>query len=363
MRKEEVKKWIDDCHKKHKKAAIYFCSFVPVEILEAAGFQTLQITHLEENGDLYPEELPKNVCPIVRECCEICESGILEQADLIIAESSCDGKKKMFELLKDQSKVYYYQVPQGEEQEYALPLIASESRYLIKMLEQRFGITVTDEAIRKAANDTNRQRASAMDLLAVQQQVPPCAWGMEVYEKLQENMKLPTSEERIAANEKVREEFLGREEKVPETAPRILLTGCPIGGVYQKIIEIVEKNGGVVVCFENCECIKSNIRFTDVKKDDIIASLAECYQNTACAIMTPNQKRKKLLEQLVTSYQIAGILDIHLQPCHAYTVEKYSVEKHFSQQGIPYAAIETGYSDADKAQLSTRIAAFLEILQ
>lgn len=256
MRKEEVKKWIDDCHKKHKKAAIYFCSFVPVEILEAAGFQTLQITHLEENGDLYPEELPKNVCPIVRECCEICESGILEQADLIIAESSCDGKKKMFELLKDQSKVYYYQVPQGEEQEYVLPLIASESRYLIKMLEQRFGITVTDEAIRKAANDTNRQRASAMDLLAVQQQVSPCAWGMEVYEKLQENMKLPTSEERIAANEKVREEFLGREEKVPETAPRILLTGCPIGGVYQKIIEIVEKNGGVVVCFENCECIK-----------------------------------------------------------------------------------------------------------
>lgn len=362
MKTDDLKKWIDTCHENNKKAAVYFCSFVPVEILEAAGFQTLQITHLEENGDIYPEELPKNVCPIVRECCNICESGVLDGADLIITESSCDGKKKMFELLKDQSKLYYYQVPQGEEQEYVLPLIESECRHLIRMLEKRFGIQVTEDEIRAAAELLNRQRESAMKLLDVQRQVPAPAWGMEVYERLQENMALPSCEERIAANEKAREKIQSRDAHTPKRAVRILITGCPIGGVYGKIIETVEANGGVAVCFENCECAKSNIRTTDTQKEDIISALAECYQNTACAIMTPNKKRITLLEELVEAYKIDGILDIHLQPCHAYTVERYSVKRHHNEKGIPYMEVETGHTDADKAQLSTRITAFLEML-
>lgn len=362
MNTDDLKKWIDSCHKNKKKAAVYFCSFAPVEILEAAGFQTLQVTHLEGNGDIYPEELPKNVCPAVRECCHICESGVLNEADLILTESSCDGKKKMFELLKNQSKLYYYQVPQGEEQEYVLPLIVSECRHLIQMLENRFGIRVTEEQIRKAAELMNRQRESAMKLLDVQKAVPAPAWGLEVYERLQKNMALPTCGERIAANEKAREEILGRDALTPKRAARILITGCPIGGVYNKIIETVEANGGAAVCFENCECVKSNIRFTDTGKEDVISALAECYQNTACAIMTPNKKRTVLLEQLAEAYTIDGILDIHLQTCHAYTVERYSVRRHFSEKGIPYMEIETGYTDADKAQLSTRITAFLEML-
>lgn len=362
MKTDDLKKWIDACHENKKKAAVYFCSFVPVEILEAAGFQTLQVTHLEENGDIYPEELPKNVCPVVRECCDICESGVLKGADLILTESSCDGKKKMFELLKDQSKLYYYQVPQGEEQEYVLPLIESECRHLIRMLEQRFGIWVTEEEIREAAKLMNRQRESAMRLLDVQRQTPAPAWGLEVYQKLQENMALASCEERIAANERTREKILDRTVHTPKSAARILITGCPIGGVYRKIIETVESNGGVAVCFENCECVKSNVRFTDTKKENIIGALAECYQNTACAIMTPNKKRIALLEELAEAYKIDGILDIHLQPCHAYTVERYSVKRHCNEKGIPYMEIETGYSHADKAQLSTRITAFLEML-
>lgn len=362
MKTVDLKKWIDTCHENNKKAAVYFCSFVPVEILEAAGFQTLQVTHLEENGDIYPEELPKNVCPAVRECCNICESGVLDEADLILTESSCDGKKKMFELLKDQSKLYYYQVPQGEEQEYVLPLIESECRHLVQMLEKRFGIQITEAEIREAAELLNRQRESAMKLMDVQKQIPAPAWGMEVYERLQQNMALPSCKERIAANEKTREEILGRDAQTPKRAARILITGCPMGGVYDKIIETVELNGGVAICFENCECIKSNIRFTDTGKEDIISALAECYQNTACAIMTPNKKRITLLDELTEAYKIDGILDINLQTCHAYTVERYSVKRHFSGKHIPYMEIETGYSDADKAQLSTRITAFLEML-
>ncbi len=38
--------------------------------------------------------------------------------------------------------------------------------------------------------------------------------------------------------------------------PRIIITGCPLGGVADKIIPIIEENGAIVVCYENCSGIK-----------------------------------------------------------------------------------------------------------
>jgi benzoyl-CoA reductase/2-hydroxyglutaryl-CoA dehydratase subunit BcrC/BadD/HgdB len=44
-------------------------------------------------------------------------------------------------------------------------------------------------------------------------------------------------------------------------------------------------------------------------------------------------------------------------------VESLAIKRHVRQQhDIPYIAIETDYSTADIGQLSTRVAAFIEML-
>ena len=48
-----------------------------------------------------------------------------------------------------------------------------------------------------------------------------------------------------------------------EKKPRILITGCPIGGATEKVIRAVEDNGGVVVTYENCTGAKSIDRLVD----------------------------------------------------------------------------------------------------
>lgn len=362
MNRQELIEQINKSHQEGKKVAVSFCSHVPLEVLDAAGFEAVRLPMIEEMLDNYPKILPKNVCPTVRSCCAICQDSSMEDVDLIITESSCDGKKKMYELLENQDKLYYYQVPQAVERNYSKPLIISEIRYMIKMLKERFDIEVTDDMLREAGKRLNADRESVMDLLEIQKACPPPATGLEVYESLERNRSIFHRDERIKANQKSREELLQNAGKNKNDGKRILITGCPIGGVYRKVLQAIEENGGVVVCFENCEAVKTARRYVDTTAPDIIDALAECYLNTSCAIMAPNHLRFEQLKELTKEYNIDGVIDVTLPTCHAYTVEKYKVQRFVQEMDVPYMSIETGDSDADAGQLTTRITAFIEML-
>ena len=114
MDKRQMQSAIDAAHAAGKRVAVSFCAHVPEEILEAAGFCWLRVYHVEGVQDISEQALPKNLCPVVKECYSLCEDAALAEADLLLAESSCDGKKKMYELLSRQERLHYYQVPQGK---------------------------------------------------------------------------------------------------------------------------------------------------------------------------------------------------------------------------------------------------------
>ncbi len=363
MNNLELQKLIADCRGRGKKAVISFCSHVPQELLLAADVCSLRIPYVQGVKDSASRLLPRNVCPIVRNCCDICEDECLKDADLIIAETSCDGKRKMYELISGQERVYFYQVVQGADRDYVKPLIKSESRYLARELNRRFDADITDEKIRLAGELLNRERESIRDLMEIQRQVPPAAWGAEIFQALEEHRILPDVKDRIAANEETRKQLLSKATSVPQKAKRILVTGCPLSGLYRKIMEAVEKNGGVIVCFENCEIMKSASRQFDTENPDVYEALADCYANTACAIMSQNHLRFELIRRLTEEYQVDGVLDVTLQVCHPYTVERDKMRRLCEDSlEIPYTAIITDDSEEDIGQLTTRIAAFIEML-
>ncbi len=363
MNKQELQQLISTCHDTGKKVVVSFCSHVPQEILEAAGVCYLRLPYAKGMPDSASRLLPRNVCPIVKNCCDMCEDEALKDVDLIIGETSCDGKKKMYELISNQEHLYFYQVGQGSDREYVKPLIYSESKYLVRELKKRFDIEVTDEQIREAGILVNQERESIMNLLSIQAQIPPAAYGSEIFDILEKNRLIPDIKDRIAANNKAREELLAKESGIKKRAKRILVTGCPMSGIYTKVLDAVEKNNGVVVAFENCETAKSAVRTFDPENEDVFATLADCYQNTACALMAPNELRFQLVERLAEEYKIDGVLDVTLQTCHPYTVERYKMMRFCEDTlEIPYMSIETDADESDTGQLHTRIAAFVEML-
>ena len=362
MRKEELKDIIDRVHAEGKRAAVCFCSHVPAEITEAAGFALIRVPYIEDAANAAGSILPSNVCPIVKNTCDVLEDDCLENADLIIAETSCDGKRKLYELASRKERMYFYQVPQGEDRHYAQPLIKKECYYLREELQKRFGLAISDDAVRAAGELMNRERESVLSLMEIQKDVPPASYGMPVFEALMNSRKLPDPSGRASANAAAREQLLSSPSPVPEGAPRILITGCPMNGIYRSVISAVEDNGGVVVCFENCDAMKPAIRRFDTEQEDVLEALADCYLRTACAIMSPDVVRFDLIRRLVSEYRVDGILDITMPACHPYTVEVDRMKRLARELDVPYMALQKEITDIDAGQLGTRVAAFLEML-
>jgi len=348
------------------RVAGIFCSFTPQEILDAAGFTSVSLCGMsEETIPAAEAHLPKNLCPLIKSSYGFAVSDKCPYtyfSDLIVGETTCDGKKKMYELLGRIKPTYILHLPQGHDSD-PLPVWTAELRRFIAFLEERFGVSITDDALRAAARIRNAENQARLRLMELQKQVPPPMGGYQLYTTLDGAGFLFDPQERIGSIDALRTSVEAAGDRTSFAgAKRILVTGCPIGGVLEKTVKVIEEKGGVVVCFENCSGIKAACQMVDTEADDIVEAIAARYLEIGCSVMTPNSRRMELLPRLVEEYRADAIVEVDLHACTPYSVESYQIRQLAEQMGIPYLALETDYSQSDSGQFSTRIEAFLEIL-
>lgn len=344
-----------------------FCTFTPLEILDAAGFTPVSLCGMSaETIPAAEAHLPKNLCPLIKSSYGFAVSDKCPYtyfADLIVGETTCDGKKKMYELLGELKETYILHLPQGLAGS-ALEMWTKELRRFIDFLEEKFSVKITDEALREAVRIRNEERAARLALMELQKQDPPPLTGLQLYTTLEGAGFLFDPQQRLDRMEELRTAALAAyaegERPIPAGAKRILVTGCPIGGVLQKTVKTIEENGGAVVCFENCSGIKAAFQMVDPDAEDIVAAIAERYLEIGCSVITPNEKRRELLPRLIKEFAVDGVVEVDLQACTPYCVENFNIRKQMQELGVPYLAVETDYSQSDCGQLATRLEAFLE---
>ena len=348
------------------KVAGIFCTFTPTEILDAAGFISVSLCGMSnETVPAAETQLPKNLCPLIKSSYGFALTDKCPYtyfSDLIVGETTCDGKKKMYEMLGKLKPTYILHLPQGHDSD-PVTVWTAELRRFIAFLEEKFNLTITDEALRQAARQRNAQRQAHMKLMELQKQTPPPLGGMQMYATMEGTGFMFTHEDRVNKLNQLRESVEANADRSAFAgAKRILVTGCPIGGVLQKTVKAIEENGGVVVCFENCSGIKAAFQMVDTEAEDIVKAIAQRYLQIGCSVMTPNTERMKLLPKLVEEYKVDGIMEVDLQACTPYCVESFQIKQLCEQINIPYLAVETDYSTGDSGQLATRLEAFLEML-
>ena len=348
------------------KVAGVFCTFTPTEILDAAGFISVSLCGMSnETVPAAETQLPKNLCPLIKSSYGFALTDKCPYtyfSDLIVGETTCDGKKKMYEMLGKLKPTYILHLPQGHDSD-PVTVWTAELRRFIAFLEEKFNLTITDEALRQAARQRNAQRQAHMKLMELQKQTPPPLGGMQMYATMEGTGFMFTHEDRVNKLNQLRESVEANADRSAFAgAKRILVTGCPIGGVLQKTVKAIEENGGVVVCFENCSGIKAAFQMVDTEAEDIVKAIAQRYLQIGCSVMTPNTERMKLLPKLVEEYKVDGIVEVDLQACTPYCVESFQIKQLCEQINIPYLAVETDYSTGDSGQLATRLEAFLEML-
>lgn len=350
-----------------KKVAGCFCAFTPLEILDAAGLLTVSLCGMSpETIPAAETELPRNLCPLIKSSygfylTDKCPYTYF--ADLIVGETTCDGKKKMYEMLGKGKNTYILHLPQGRDVPYAREMWTEELRRFVRYLEETFGVEITDEKLRAAITRRNALRAARCRLMELLKEDRLPISGTELYTFLDGiGFNFDVDDAIAKVNALANELAAHVSDKVTPGGKRILVTGCPIGGVFQKVVGAVERAGGNVVCFENCSGIKPARCMVDEQAADPVAAIAEAYLDIGCAVMTPDTKRFEKLPALVEEFRADAVLDVALQACHTYLIEGRSIREICKERGVPYMALETDYATADAGQIDTRIAAFIETL-
>ena len=141
-----------------------------------------------------------------------------------------------------------------------------------------------------------------------------------------------------------------------------MLTGCPSGGVINKVGKVVEENGGVIVCLDDCSGERTNAMMVDEDAEDILRAISDRYLAINCSVMTPNEGRLDNTAAMAEAYRVDGVVEVVLQACHTFNVEAARTSERLEKLGVPYLKLETDYSMGDSGQIGTRIAAFIEML-
>lgn len=353
------------------KVAGIYCAFAPEEIIRAAGMIPVTLCGKDETPiSIAERELPAALCPLIKSSYGYALSQTcpyFAASDIIIGETTCDGKKKMFELMGKLKPVYVMQLPYAHGNDAAKDFWRAEVVRLKKYIEQQTGADITDDALEYQIDLLNRRNEKLLALAEVMAvPVPPLrgrdilmvtesrnvAVDLEAY-----NMMLDQLLDTIAA--------LEVSEK-PQTSalsmPRILITGCPMGIGSDKVLALIEELGGLVVAQEHCGGLKSIFRHLPLG-DDLVTAIADHYLGMPCACMSPNIHRMDYLEKLIQQFHIDALIDVTLQNCQPYTVEHTIVSERVENQlGIPVLHINTGYSPSDIEQIRVRVEAFLEMI-
>ncbi|MBU0972412.1 MAG: 2-hydroxyacyl-CoA dehydratase family protein [Proteobacteria bacterium] len=352
-----------------RKIVGLYCAFTPKEIVAAAG--AIPVSLCSGSEDSFPageKHLPANLCPLIKSSyghavADTCP--YFHMADFLLADATCDGKKKMFELLPRIKPLHLLLLPQSAVPEVSLVSWKKELFRMAAFLEKMTQNTITQDALEQQIDLYNRLRRTIEAVYALNTGRVPLAFGSEIAVITAmggfETDLAVRIQEMESAMEMIAERALSP--SFPDQMkdrPRILLTGCPT--TNKKVLHLIEATGGVVVAMETCGGLKSNSRQVSQGQDPI-HSLAQKYLSIACACMSPNRKRLDLISDLITAYRVDGVIDLTWNACHTYNVEAFQVREFVQEKcETPYLQILTDYSQNDIGQLETRIEAFLEML-
>ncbi|MFA7078548.1 MAG: double-cubane-cluster-containing anaerobic reductase, partial [Syntrophomonas sp.] len=349
-----------------------FCVYVPDEVVFAAGGIAAGLCGGSQFWVSGGEKvLPSNTCPLIKASVgarldKTCPFFLIP--DMYVGETTCDGKKKAWEILAGDVPFHIIDVPQMK-REQDIAAFEAEIMAFIKVVEKVSGKKIDVESLGESIKLINNKRKALQRLYNARKASPVPISGKDALLVTQiafydDPARCAQMGNKLA--EELEERISHKEGVFPENALRIMVSGTPMAIPNWKLHHIIESAGAAVVVEESCTGTRYFENLVDEKATTLegqVRALAERYMKTNCACFTPNPGRVEDILRLAEEYKVDGIINTNLQFCNLYSTESFLVKQSLVESNLPVIHIETDYSEQDYEQLRTRIEAFLEMLR
>lgn len=348
-----------------KKVFGWLCTYVPEEIIHAAGALPIRITGYSkemelEDGTAY---LYINSCSFSRSCLQLGLKGEYDFLDGVAGGSTCDGARRLFDLWRNYIDTPFYHVltvPRKYTQS-AHDLYHSQVLQFKVHLEEFMGIQITDESLYQSIGVYNESRALLKRLYELRKLENPPITGTETMEVLNACFRMPKE----LFNEWLSNllDELEASDNASKSRARLMLVGSAI--TNPELIGSIEELGGLIVTDELCTGTRywSDPVVLDKNSTPVEAISRRYLNNFPCARMFPSDERFNRILDLARDFRVDGVISQIIRYCVPYAHDLPLLTEKLKANGIPTLALDVEYGTSGSGQIRTRVQAFLEMLE
>jgi bzd-type benzoyl-CoA reductase N subunit len=362
IRNSAVKQW----HKQGGRVVGYFCSFIPEEVIIAAGLLPFRMRGTGSTGTEQSDAYFSQVsCSFPRHCFNQALVGEFDFLDGLVVGCSCDHLRHIYDNWRHSSIktpfVHMLNRPHMSG-EAMVDFYRSELVSLMEGIEENFKVKFSDEHLWKAIKLCNETRRLQQKLYELRKDKYPPITGAETVMVMVAGTAMPKEDYNKGLKELLDE--LSQVQRPKKYAARLMIVGADLDDPF--LCNLIEDQGGIVVTDQTCFGTRIMWELVDEADTDPLRSIAKYYvtDRVPCPrTMGELPRRVKFIEDMSREFDVDGVIVEWLVSCDVWSGEHFMLKPLLKEIGIPYLALEREYVPTFTGQLRTRIQAFLEMIK
>lgn len=356
--------WALAAKEQGQKVLGLLCIYVPEEIVSAAGVLPWRITGSWEEStpraSLYRPDMTCRYCSHVLESVLAGELGFL---DGVATTQVDDDFKRLWDVL------HYLGQPPFQHIMY-LPHTVSKTtmamwnksvRDMVPVMESFAGVKISEQDILDQVEIYNEMRSLLYSVYQMRKKPNPPLTGAEALALTTAARIMPKPE----FNRRLEPLLPYLETRAPEVKgkqPRLLLCGEYLDN--PEYVQLVEDTGALVVMDELDTGSKYFMGTVDTSRGDALEQLAERYLNRpGLSRMGDWRGQAQRIISWVKEFDAQGVVELRQLYSLPLDYRAFYLSKVLKEAGIPYLTLNREYHPSHMGMLSTRVEAFVEMIQ
>jgi benzoyl-CoA reductase subunit C len=352
---------------KGKPVMGYTCTFIPEEIIHAAGLLPYRIRGIGTTslsiGDSYFG--PVN-CSFPKCMLQLAGIGAYKFLDGAIISNGCDSMRRLEECWRKAGDDYpgilpeyykFFSVPH-KAVDYSIDFFTEELGEMIATIERHFRVKISETDLKKSIRLYNdgRKLLQSLDELRYSSQTP--ITGEDALSILIASHAIPKED-----FNRILKKFLVTLEKAPgvsEGKKRIMLLGSASDDL--DFIRVIEEAGAVVVADTVCFGSRLHSSMVDETGEPVHALASHYLNNSICPRMLGYYKdRRSFIRDIIKKAQVDGLILQNIRFCDLHGSENGVFERDFEAEGISCMRLEREYGPlVETGRIRMRVDAFME---
>jgi len=347
--------------KRGGKVVGWLCTYVPEEIIHAAGMLPVRMLGSHEPQDITDPYIFSIYCPFCRDILAQGLKGRYDYLDGMVKARSCVHIRNTFLNWRQHIPIdftHYIYMPAHVQSLRAKPLLTKEYLDFKKALEKWGGSSISEEDLDRAIEVYNTSRKLMKQVYELRKSDNPPITGAESMAMVISSQLMDKSEHNRLLEQLLKELAVRKSDR--KTGIRLMLVGSENDDI--DFVRMTEDLGTTVVIDEDC----SGSRYfwgEVVPEENRLAAIAARYVNRApCPTKDwPERRRLPNILRMARDYHVQGVILYQQKSCDSHEFETPALEAMFRKKKIPTLSLEFDVTNPF-GQFRTRIEAFLEIL-